>query len=182
MKAAINGAINLSVLDGWWAEGFDGSNGWAIDRTTSAGTAEYRSARRRRTTCSRSSRTKVVPMYFDRGHSTRLGRDGESVDEDDHPAVQRRTHGARVRRKAVLPRRAPNLAVATNHTAEHLAEWKKRVGDQWHGVRLERIDAPTVSSRSRRTDRRRVTRPARRPAAAGRARRVCGGSGRRSLR
>jgi len=31
MKAALNGCLNLSVLDGWWAEGFDGSNGWAID-------------------------------------------------------------------------------------------------------------------------------------------------------
>jgi starch phosphorylase len=30
MKAAINGAINLSVLDGWWGEGYDGKNGWAI--------------------------------------------------------------------------------------------------------------------------------------------------------
>jgi len=31
MKAALNGCLNLSVLDGWWAEGFDGSNGWAIN-------------------------------------------------------------------------------------------------------------------------------------------------------
>jgi glycogen phosphorylase len=31
MKAALNGAINLSVLDGWWAEAYDGANGWAID-------------------------------------------------------------------------------------------------------------------------------------------------------
>jgi glycogen phosphorylase len=31
MKAAFNGGLNLSVLDGWWAEAFDGSNGWAID-------------------------------------------------------------------------------------------------------------------------------------------------------
>jgi starch phosphorylase len=30
MKAAMNGALNLSVLDGWWAEGYDGKNGWAI--------------------------------------------------------------------------------------------------------------------------------------------------------
>jgi glycogen phosphorylase/synthase len=30
MKAAMNGALNLSVLDGWWAEGYDGNNGWAI--------------------------------------------------------------------------------------------------------------------------------------------------------
>ncbi len=30
MKAALNGVLNLSVLDGWWAEMYDGSNGWAI--------------------------------------------------------------------------------------------------------------------------------------------------------
>jgi glycogen phosphorylase len=30
MKAAINGALNFSVLDGWWREAFNGTNGWAI--------------------------------------------------------------------------------------------------------------------------------------------------------
>ena len=30
MKAAINGVINFSTLDGWWREGFNGKNGWAI--------------------------------------------------------------------------------------------------------------------------------------------------------
>jgi len=29
-KAGVNGVLNLSVLDGWWPEGFDGENGWAI--------------------------------------------------------------------------------------------------------------------------------------------------------
>src|SRR6185295_15788715 len=29
-KAALNGVPNLSVLDGWWQEGYDGANGWAI--------------------------------------------------------------------------------------------------------------------------------------------------------
>ncbi len=30
MKAALNGGLNLSILDGWWDEWFDGNNGWAI--------------------------------------------------------------------------------------------------------------------------------------------------------
>lgn len=30
MKAAVNGALNVSILDGWWAEAFSGENGWAI--------------------------------------------------------------------------------------------------------------------------------------------------------
>jgi starch phosphorylase len=34
MKAAMNGGLNLSVLDGWWSEGYNTQNGWAIDGTT----------------------------------------------------------------------------------------------------------------------------------------------------
>jgi len=30
MKAALNGALNFSVLDGWWREGYNGKNGWSI--------------------------------------------------------------------------------------------------------------------------------------------------------
>jgi starch phosphorylase len=30
MKAAVNGGLQLSVLDGWWAEAYDGGNGWAL--------------------------------------------------------------------------------------------------------------------------------------------------------
>jgi starch phosphorylase len=32
MKAALNGALNFSVMDGWWREAFNGRNGWAIGR------------------------------------------------------------------------------------------------------------------------------------------------------
>jgi starch phosphorylase len=30
MKSALNGGLQLSVLDGWWAEAYDGTNGWGI--------------------------------------------------------------------------------------------------------------------------------------------------------
>jgi len=41
MKSAPNGGINLSVLDGWWREGFNGSNGWAIGAEIDAGTTDF---------------------------------------------------------------------------------------------------------------------------------------------
>ncbi len=34
MKSALNGGLNLSVLDGWWAEAYDGANGWSIPSDT----------------------------------------------------------------------------------------------------------------------------------------------------
>jgi starch phosphorylase len=41
MKSAPNGGINLSVLDGWWREGYNGNNGWAIGAEIDNGTAEF---------------------------------------------------------------------------------------------------------------------------------------------
>ena len=41
MKSAPNGGINLSVLDGWWREGYNGNNGWAIGAEINDGTVEF---------------------------------------------------------------------------------------------------------------------------------------------
>ncbi|NTV51997.1 MAG: glycosyltransferase family 1 protein [Candidatus Firestonebacteria bacterium] len=41
MKAVFNGAINLSILDGWWDEGYNGKNGWAIGRGEEYADTEY---------------------------------------------------------------------------------------------------------------------------------------------
>ena len=42
MKAALNGALNLSIMDGWWDEWFDGDNGWAIPSADGLGDADRR--------------------------------------------------------------------------------------------------------------------------------------------
>lgn len=63
MKAGINGTINLSILDGWWAEGFDGENGWSIPASTATDA-------RRDDEDARSLyellQDAVVPLYYDR--------------------------------------------------------------------------------------------------------------------
>jgi starch phosphorylase len=41
MKLAPNGGLNLSVLDGWWCEGYNGNNGWAIGAEIENGTVEF---------------------------------------------------------------------------------------------------------------------------------------------
>ena len=42
MKAALNGALNVSIRDGWWDEWFDGNNGWAIPTADGIVDAERR--------------------------------------------------------------------------------------------------------------------------------------------
>jgi starch phosphorylase len=64
MKAAFSGTLNLSVLDGWWAEAYDGSNGWAIDSTEDANpaAADARDAAALFDLLER----EVIPLFYDR--------------------------------------------------------------------------------------------------------------------
>ena len=64
MKAVINGGLNLSVLDGWWAEAYDGTNGWALpgDVQHDAWTQDARDAG----TLYRLLEQEVVPAFYDR--------------------------------------------------------------------------------------------------------------------
>jgi starch phosphorylase len=66
MKAAVNGVPNLSVLDGWWDEGYDGRNGWAIGTREQADdetTQDWHDA----ADLYRLLEEEVVPAYYDRG-------------------------------------------------------------------------------------------------------------------
>ncbi|MGE5183954.1 MAG: alpha-glucan family phosphorylase [Acidobacteriota bacterium] len=64
MKAGLNGAINLGVLDGFWAEAFDGANGWAI-ASESTGDERAQDARDAAALYSLLER-EVVPAFYDR--------------------------------------------------------------------------------------------------------------------
>ena len=64
-KAVLNGGLNLSVLDGWWAEAYDGSNGFAIGKGTSHVSDEVND-RRDADDLYRVLEEEVIPLYYDR--------------------------------------------------------------------------------------------------------------------
>ncbi len=63
MKAAPNGVINLSVLDGWWREGYNGSNGWAISPEISNGTTEFQNEVDA-TSLYQLLENQIIPLYY----------------------------------------------------------------------------------------------------------------------
>ena len=65
-KAGMNGVINFSVLDGWWAEGYNGENGWAINPHDPHFDADYR-YHEEASELLDILENKVVPLYYDRG-------------------------------------------------------------------------------------------------------------------
>ncbi|HEY0324336.1 MAG TPA: alpha-glucan family phosphorylase [Pyrinomonadaceae bacterium] len=65
-KVAMNGGLNLSVLDGWWMEGYDGTNGWAIgDASASDDSLETVDASDAESLY-RVLEQKVIPLYYQR--------------------------------------------------------------------------------------------------------------------
>ncbi len=68
MKAAVNGAVNVSVLDGWWDEGWNGENGWAIggrETNPDEGAQDWSDAM----DLYRILEEEVVPRYYERSRA-----------------------------------------------------------------------------------------------------------------
>jgi starch phosphorylase len=65
MKAAMNGGLNLSTLDGWWAEGFDITNGWGLPGDVAFDT--HVQDQRDAAVFFDVLQNEVVPLFYDRG-------------------------------------------------------------------------------------------------------------------
>jgi glycogen phosphorylase len=72
MKAGMNGVINLSVLDGWWDEGYDGENGWAI-KPASPELDPHRRDREEARSLYEILQDKVIPLYYERPNGVPQG-------------------------------------------------------------------------------------------------------------
>jgi len=146
MKAAMNGVLNLSVLDGWWEEGYQRDNGWAIKPASDRLEQRDRDHEEARTLYEL-LQDRVLPLYYTRGsmgfspgwvhmakraiasllpqfNSTRML--AEYVAKLYRPASQ-------------LGRRYQEAAYAV---ARDVSRWKARVRAAWPQVTLRRIDVP----------------------------------------
>jgi starch phosphorylase len=144
MKAALNGALNCSVLDGWWNECYDGENGWAITSADDDPDTERRDMREATTLFGLLER-EIVPLFYRRDSH---GVPVEWVDKVKHnwaslgPAVT----AARMIRDYVTRLYEP---AATNAAAVHtddwtlarsLAAWKEKVRAAWPSVSVAAVN------------------------------------------
>ena len=65
MKAALNGALNFSVLDGWWREAYNGKNGWSIGRDEQIDDSDQQDAEDAESLYS-TLENEIIPLYYDR--------------------------------------------------------------------------------------------------------------------
>ncbi|HEY2417857.1 MAG TPA: alpha-glucan family phosphorylase, partial [Steroidobacteraceae bacterium] len=146
IKAAVNGRLNLSILDGWWAEGFDQDNGWGIPG------ANVQDTNRRDELDSAAMldalEEEVVPLYYARnaqGYSSEWVRRCKRAMTTVIPlfnmgrVVQDYARGLYYPAASHYQRLTHDGLAA----AAALAAWKQRVREAWPGVRLRRLsEAP----------------------------------------
>ncbi|TXR55315.1 alpha-glucan family phosphorylase [Quadrisphaera setariae] len=149
MKAALNGGLNLSILDGWWDEWFDGENGWAIP------TADGVEDPDRRDDLEAAAlydlvETQVAPRFYDRDADGLPGRWLEMVKHTLAtlaPKVQATRMVQDYVNTLYVPAATSGAALAAGDFAgaRDLAAWKGRVRATWGGVRVDHVESGGVS-------------------------------------
>ncbi|CAG6394292.1 alpha-glucan family phosphorylase [Streptomyces cocklensis] len=145
MKAALNGCLNLSVLDGWWDEWFDGDNGWAIP-TADGITDEDRRDELEAAALYNLLENQVAPRFYDHGSRGLPQRWIEMV-RHTLATLGPKVLAGRMVRDYVTQLYAP---AARSHraiqgpAATELAEWKQRVRRQWPQVSVDHVETDSV--------------------------------------
>ncbi|WP_028280410.1 alpha-glucan family phosphorylase [Arthrobacter sp. H5] len=163
MKSAINGGLNLSVLDGWWDEMYDGDNGWAIPTANNGASAEERDDIEA-TALYNLLEEQVAPRFYSTIAPAGAGAAGPSAPSRDgvpHQWVAMIKHtmaklGPAVSAERMLQDyvgklyqpawRAGRIATESNFdAARRTAAWRSRINDGWSGVQVEHIDSIGVT-------------------------------------
>lgn len=147
MKAALNGGLNLSILDGWWDEWFDGENGWAIPSADGVDDPDKRDDLEAAALYDLLER-EIAPRFYDRsgeGVPVRWMEMMRHTLESLGPKVL----ATRMVRDYVGGLYAPAAASARALDGDftgaiELSAWKRRVRDAWPGVRVEHVESRGV--------------------------------------
>ncbi|WP_309067647.1 alpha-glucan family phosphorylase [Microbacterium sp.] len=148
MKAALNGGLNLSILDGWWDEWYDGENGWAIPSADGVDDADKRDDLEAAALYDLIER-EIAPRFYDRngdGVPVRWMEMMRHTLESLGPKVL----ATRMVRDYVAQLYAPAAEAARSlgtdfGGAVELSAWKRRVRDAWQGVRVEHVESHGVN-------------------------------------
>jgi starch phosphorylase len=139
-KAGINGVLNLSVLDGWWAEGYNGENGWAIIPHDSDCDPEQRD-REEANDLLDILEHEVIPLYYERdhqGYSPGWVQKSKASMRSLIPHYNAQRMVVDYIHRFYGPARNQYKRLAQDHAApaKELAQWKRKVRELWSGVNI----------------------------------------------
>ena len=138
MKAALNGSVNFSVLDGWWAEGYRPDAGWALplERTYDD---QYLQNELDAETMYSMLEDEIIPIYFDRddtGISERWMTYVKQIIAEVAPTftMKRMMDDYYARYYLPLGESAQRVRAQDMAPGKEYAAWKERTAQQWDGI------------------------------------------------
>jgi len=145
MKICCNGGINLSILDGWWVEGYAHNNGWAIGAGEEYTDLAYQDEVESRAIYDLLEQ-EIVPLFYTRS-SDGLPRGWLRVMKQSMgticPVFNTNRMVQEYIEKCYWPsdRRYQTLLADNLNKAQQLAQWRKRLGVSWAQIKIDAVDA-----------------------------------------
>ncbi|MFH1369532.1 MAG: alpha-glucan family phosphorylase [Elusimicrobiota bacterium] len=143
MKAAVNGVLNLSVLDGWWCEGFNGKNGWAIGSGEEYADPDYQDEVESKAVYDILEQD-IIPLFYNRGNDG-LPRDWiqkmKTSMQTNCPAFNSNRMIEEYTRNFYLKADAQHWKLINNNfeTAKRMADWRKSLAANWPQIKILKV-------------------------------------------
>ena len=143
-KAGLNGVINLSVLDGWWPEGYNGDNGWAIGSETVYHNEAYQDSADSDSLYEILEES-LIPLYYDRDENG-VPVKWVKVMKESIKSLASRFSTQRMLQDYCSKLYVPSMIRAAEvsgtaqkdyHLLKQLVQWKSRIFDNWYAVNIE---------------------------------------------
>ena len=148
MKAAVNGVINMSILDGWWHEAYKTESGWAIGRTE-----EYEDLEQQDDVESKAIYNmlegEVIPLFYDRGPDGLPRRWIERM-KASMAAIcpkfntNRMVHDYIEQSYRPCAERWLTLTADNFPEVRELASWKARIRKHWPSIKINKVEMDRV--------------------------------------
>lgn len=164
-KAALNGAINFSVLDGWWEEGYDGENGWSIEANDQADVATQE--RENIESLYAALENEIVPLYYSRGGRPDLPEKWvQKMLHSIHTLspvynTDRMVQDYTTVFYSKIIARAAHFCADNYKAAVQLADYKQFIHNNWGTVKVVAIDDPRPAVGFKESIEQKLTKPVR---------------------
>lgn len=145
MKAAVNGVLNCSTFDGWWAEGYDPEIGWTIGHGEEYDDTEVQDKIESDLLYDILEK-EIVPLFYNRDQG-RVARDWTDMMkrmlEKTCPVFITTRMVSQYTREAYLPShiRATELSANKYAVAKEIGAWEQKVRKNWHQVSVVTVDS-----------------------------------------
>ena len=139
-KAEMNGVVNLSVLDGWWVEGYRKGAGWALKQERTYENQAYQDQLDAATIYSMLE-NEIVPLYYSKNESG-FSEDWITVIKNSiatiapHYTMKRQLDDYYDKFYCKIAKRAAEVTANDNQLAKEIAQWKENVAERWDGIKV----------------------------------------------